>query len=120
MMSPSDPEARALMRRAEELYTKQCDAGDLQWCTNLGVLYENGFLGHPDPPRAELVYRKACDRVLGDWCVNLALLHLDRGEPPGTWLALLDRTCAADVPLACGVLGQLFLKETAWHRSRYR
>lgn len=100
-----------LMQRAETLYAKACDAGDLQWCTNLGVLYEGQFLGDPDPAKALAVYRKACDRKAGDWCVNLALMQAyGEGTPKNVkaGAALLQKNCSAGVPLACGALGQMY------------
>jgi len=100
-----------LMKRAETLYVKACDAGDLQWCTNLGVLYEGPYLGTPDSAKAAAVYRKACDKKAGDWCVNLALMMAygdgaEKNVKAAT--TLLHKNCQAGIPLACGTLGQMF------------
>lgn len=103
--------AGELMKRAETLYVKQCDAGELQWCTNLGVMYEGPFLGAPDPSKAIAVYKKACDRKAGDWCVNLALMQAyGEGMPKNVkaGAAMLQKNCTAGIPLACGALGQMY------------
>ncbi len=105
--------AAAFFTRAEQALQKSCDAGDLQWCTNLGVLYEQGFVGgKPDPERAAAVYKKACDRQIGDWCTNLALLQLyGRLSPPDIpgAMALLEKVCATKSPLACSALGKMLV-----------
>lgn len=109
-----DPaKAAELAKRSEALYAKQCDAGDLQWCTNLGVLYEGPFLGQPDFAKAAAVYKKACDKNAGDWCVNLALMQAyGDGMPKDVKKAsaLMQKACNANVMLACGTLGQMHMK----------
>jgi TPR repeat protein len=94
-----------LARTSEELYRKECDAGDLARCVNLGVIYE-GALGKPDPGKAAEVYRKACWSGYADACVNFALGLL--GQPgTGAYAArLMQHACDDGSALACGALGQ--------------
>src|SRR5690606_27178636 len=57
--------------------------------------------------------RTSCARGEQNGCTLLALAIL-RGEidaPPEDPAALLDRACAADVPEACALRGELFLRE---------
>jgi TPR repeat protein len=94
-----------LARQSADLYRKQCDAGELAWCMNLGIIYE-GALGNPDPARAAEVYRKACWDGHADACVNFSLGLLAQ---PGTGpyaARLLQHACDAGSALGCGALGQ--------------
>ena len=114
-VDPDPKKGMALFKEAEPLYAKQCAAGDLQWCTNLGVLYEGPFLGAPEPAKAAAIYKAACDKKAGDWCVNYALQQAlgDGGvkRDPRAAETLLDKVCKANVPLACGTLGQMYVKK---------
>ena len=94
-----------LERASEDLYRKQCDAGELEWCLNLGVIYE-GVLGHPDQAKTAEVYRKACWDGWPDACVNFALGIIAQ---PGTGpyaARLLQHACDGGSALGCGALGQ--------------
>lgn len=102
--------AQALFDRARAAYQKSCAAGGLDWCMNLGFMYEYGQGVSKDLARAMKLYERACDKKIGTWCVNLAMDELDGGVAPADGpLALLEKTCAAKVPLACGALGHLYL-----------
>jgi TPR repeat protein len=110
---PDDHRGKPWFEMAEPALKKQCEGGDLQWCTNLGVLHEDGFIGAgKDPAAAAAVYKKACDQQMGEWCVNLALLEVDgRGVPADQagGKARLEKTCAAKIPLGCAALGRMLI-----------
>jgi hypothetical protein len=96
-------------RQALEKYEKQCNAGDLQWCMNLGVMYENGHGVPPDSARAKSIYEKACAGGHGDSCVNMVLAKLSSGTPNAlSEMSGLEARCNAGTVLACGVLGQMY------------
>ena len=102
--------AQALFDRARAAYQTSCAAGGLDWCMNLGFMYEYGQGLPKDLARAMALYKQACDTKIGTWCVNLAMDQLDSGVAPAKGpLALLEKTCAAKVPLGCGALGHLYL-----------
>lgn len=107
--------SQKLLERAHTAYTRQCDAGELVWCMNLGLMYELGQgLDAPNRETAASLYRKACDGGILDACVNQSLLILeDPPNPRAATLALerLDKDCAAQNPLSCSTLGQLYIKE---------
>ena len=61
--------------KAFELYKKACDGGEMRGCTNLGVMYANGFGGEKNEQKAVELYKKACDdgEMLG--CYNLGVMY---------------------------------------------
>jgi TPR repeat protein len=95
-----------LARASEDLYKKACDAGDLAWCLNLGVIYE-GALGHPDQAKAAEIYRKACWDGHADACVNFALGVVAQPGAGPYATRLLQHACDDGSSLGCGVLGQV-------------
>ena len=60
--------------KAVELYTKACDGGNADGCTNLGVMYVNGEGVKLDKKRALALYGKACDLKEERGCKNYAIL----------------------------------------------
>ena len=40
--------ADAFLRKSVPLYQAACDGGALEWCMNLGFVYEHGYLGQPE------------------------------------------------------------------------
>jgi TPR repeat protein len=102
--------AAGLFILAEKHYKSACEGGDLQWCPNLGTMYELGLGVPKDLDRASAVYRTACDRGHATSCANLGLVLRERGDAAGA-LALLEQGCVPESPLACGLLGQLLVKD---------
>ena len=100
--------AEAMMARAFQLYTVQCETEPL-WCTNIGFLYENGMVGgQVDDAKAVAADRKGCDRGDSDACASYALLQLDGkglAKDRKAAIARLEKLCQAGGALACGVLG---------------
>ena len=60
--------------KAVELYTKACDGGNADGCTNLGVMYVNGEGVKLDKKRALALYGKACDLKNEQGCKYYATL----------------------------------------------
>ena len=44
--------------KAFELYKKACDGGEMLGCTNLGVMYANGFVVEKNEQKAVEIYKK--------------------------------------------------------------
>lgn len=111
----ADAEAAGeLFLRADAAYETACAAGELAWCMNRGVLYEDGFGVPQDHAKARAIYTDACSKGHADSCVNGALMdYYGKGVVPDK-TGPKDRIaahCSDATPLACGVLGQMYLVE---------
>jgi TPR repeat protein len=102
------------VERARALYEQACDGGSLVGCTALGALHQAGVssLGR-DLPRAHRMFRASCEggEQTGCTLLALAILRGEIAEAPEDPARLLDRACAADVPEACALRGELFLRD---------
>jgi TPR repeat protein len=81
----------------------QCQSGTASACNALGVGFEYGRNGAPDPTIASGFYKRACDQEYAPGCTNLAWLYsLGRGVPRDAQEAMLLFTQAFDQSrLAC-------------------
>ena len=60
--------------KAVKLYTKACDGGSANGCSNLGAMYDNGEGVKLDKKRALALFGKACDLKSEKGCKNYAIL----------------------------------------------
>ncbi|MBI3179879.1 MAG: sel1 repeat family protein, partial [Deltaproteobacteria bacterium] len=91
--------------RAEALYVRACDAGEMRGCAALGVLYM--FIRAHDDPKAAAVLDRACAGGIGNSCFNLARLHIAGQGVPANFSEgkrLLERGCQLDHGPACSYL----------------
>jgi TPR repeat protein len=51
----------ANMQKANQLYKRACDNGDMRGCRNLGISYHYGTGVAKDQKKAKQLYKKACD-----------------------------------------------------------
>jgi len=62
--------------KAVELFSKACDAGISDGCSNLGDMYLNGNGVTEDFPQALMLYSKACDAGSAEGCSSIGLVYL--------------------------------------------
>ena len=65
--------------KAVKLYTKACDGGSANGCSDLGAMYDNGEGVRQDKFKAVELYTKACDGGSANGCSNLGAMY-DNGE----------------------------------------
>lgn len=104
-------EADRWFQLARKHYEVSCGAGDLQWCLNLGVLYESGYGVPADAAKAHEIYMEACDAGHGDSCANAALMEI-YGEVPSSEdpLRPVREACERGEGLPCGILGKILIQ----------
>jgi len=96
-------------RRARELFTKACDAGDGEGCFGLAGIYDLG-LGVPrDRRRSAALLGALCGRSQPEACQGLGLRYKAGFDDDGAgWkragLELDTRACKAGLPAACAAL----------------
>ena len=61
-------------RIANTFFSKSCDSGEADGCTNLGNLYYNGLGVQQDNFKAKTLYIKACDSGSDEGCRKYAIL----------------------------------------------
>nr|WP_314240039.1 tetratricopeptide repeat protein [uncultured Campylobacter sp.] len=62
-------------KKAKELYTRACDAGDANGCHNLGVFYVNGKGVKQDKRVAKEYFCKTCDMGEQSGCDKYKILN---------------------------------------------
>lgn len=96
--------------RAIPLYTRLCDASDLDACGTIGYMLSNGVRVPRDPARGELLLQKACDGGNLPACVNLGSLledELPSGPEPARAARPYEKACTGGVMAGCVNLGRL-------------
>lgn len=69
----------AEQEKADELYKKACDMGDMNACKSVGDMYNEGFGGFEvNYAKARELYGRSCDAEVSDACVMLAY-HYNAG-----------------------------------------
>ena len=78
---PDDPHVKSLLarayiknrqnRRAQQLASEACRAGDISGCSLLGGMHTLGMTEHPDPKKSFLLYLWGCTRGDSQACLNL-------------------------------------------------
>ncbi len=66
-------------KKANKLWTKACDLGNMSACFNLGLLYNNGDGVKQDKSKAKELFGQACDSGHMRSCYNLGILY-DNGD----------------------------------------
>jgi uncharacterized protein len=98
-----------------------CEQGNAAACNNLGVTYEHGAFGAPNPRAAFRAFDRACDGGNADGCSNLGALY-ERGEGASVdlkqSLQLYERACYAGSALGCSNLGALHARGRGVQRDR--
>ena len=87
---------------------KQCVAGSLEACRNLGVMYQEGVGVSPDPKRATALFAQACNGKNYGACNHLALalaegLGVERN--PQRAAEVYQQACDGGYLMACRNLG---------------
>jgi TPR repeat protein len=87
---------------------KQCVAGNLEACRNLGVMYAEGVGVSPDPKRATALFAQACNGKNMSACNHLALalaegMGVDRN--PQRAVEIYQQACDGGHMMACRNLG---------------
>jgi TPR repeat protein len=87
---------------------KQCVAGDLEACRNLGVMYAEGVGVSPDPRRATALFAQACNGKNLSACNHLALalaegMGVERN--PQKAVEVYQQACDGGHMMACRNLG---------------
>jgi TPR repeat protein len=85
--------------RGLSLLEKACDAGHLESCRSLGVLYERSPVVAPDQTRARALFQKACDGGNAAGCGNLAVQLESEGKDRA--LGLYRKACELGNVLGC-------------------
>ncbi|MEM1349021.1 MAG: tetratricopeptide repeat protein [Myxococcota bacterium] len=104
------------MERALALYRSSCAGGDMQGCTNLGILCAPGnTAGQPeDPARAHLLFGKACAGEHVEGCVMLGASYvngwgvevdLEQGR------SIFEQACERGSAKGCSSLAQMLRNE---------
>jgi TPR repeat protein len=96
--------ASLLPERAVPLYSRLCDAGDIEACGTIGYMLQSGSRVRADPSKAEHYLAKACDSGHTPSCVNLGNIYEDgppdlRDGPRA--LRVQERACAEGLMAAC-------------------
>lgn len=104
---PPEPTDPSDCEKAPEACERECSAGLMAACTNLGAAHMNKRLPEASLDHAIRLFRKACDAGEASACFNLGILHEDgRGVPKDLARAAELYTFACDhgVMLACSNL----------------
>ena len=113
---PANAEAaNEMYRKARRNYRRACDKNELEWCVNLGVMYEQGRGQDPDPVKAASIYGDACTRGNHNGCLNLAAMRRDgRGGAKDHAKAntLLQNSCDAGHLPSCNNLAN-FVRDSS-------
>lgn len=101
----TNPRALQLHDKARAAYRKSCDAGDLDWCTNLGVMLSMGIGQPKDEDGALVLFRKSCDARNVNGCIEVAQSMQRRQTKDDTDAAraLLLDTCEREAGMACAL-----------------
>jgi len=89
-------------------FDRQCAAGDLEACRNLGILYAEGTGVSPDPPRATKLFAQACNGGNLPSCNHYALAlaeGMGTERQPAKAVDVYQRACDGGYKLACRNLG---------------
>jgi TPR repeat protein len=86
-------------------YDKQCVAGDLESCRQLGTSYLEGKGVSQDLPRAIALFTRACDGANMAACNALAFEYLDRLKNPKAAVDTFQKACNGGFKPACRNLG---------------
>lgn len=101
-------------------YQKACDKGDMNACTELGKLYDNGMAYYEihstakrERHKAYKLYKLACDNNYAEGCFHLSYSYVQGGgvrrdAPKG--IALITKTCNNGYAKACYNLAHLYAK----------
>ena len=89
---------------AERSVQQDCDSGDMQGCTDLGVMYATGAGVTRDDARAVSLYQRACDGGEMRGCFNLGLIYrtgagVTRDDARAR--SLYRQACDGGLPEAC-------------------
>ncbi len=105
---------------AREQFQKACDGGFMGGCTNLGLLYETGQIGKPDPDKAITLYTKACGAGEVFACGAMGFL-LDKNpaypRDPDRAATLYKQACDGRVWRNCIWLGDLYMTGAGVQRN---
>lgn len=97
-------------QRAQRLYERTCDGGDLVACNIFGLMREMGQGVSQDLDQARQLYRRACEGGELTGCTNLGLIY-GRGLGVPQDLARARRNylvaCEGGQPLGCDLLAAL-------------
>lgn len=66
--------------KAAELFEKVCQEGNLNGCSNLGYLHDQGYGVRQNYEKAVELYTKACDGKIGLACFNLGAMYVDESN----------------------------------------
>jgi Sel1 repeat len=98
----------ALLSPQNKMRTKECIAGDLASCVNLGNSY-SGAQGAPEnDAKAIALHQWSCKRGEPVGCANWGLILDDdkhRSEEMARGVILYERGCSLDDPFSCHLLG---------------
>ena len=102
--------ASSLVLSAENIESldKECNDGNFQKCTTLGILYAKGEVVEKNFFKSFEYYTKACDSGNLDGCANLGYLYLmGKGTKQDFKKAreLYSKTCNSEKKLGCANLG---------------
>jgi TPR repeat protein len=95
---------------AAAVYTKACDGGDADACSDLGLLFEQGNGVGEDGARATALFTRACDAGSPLGCANLGLLFeggLGVAKDEAHAAALYTKACDAGNTSGCSFLAFL-------------
>lgn len=99
-----EAERKGEVARANEQYTRACDAGVARACTQLGTLVWQGRGSAADPARAYSLYMRACDGGDAAGCFSAGICHRTGAcaeKNDAKALELLKRACAGGDARAC-------------------
>lgn len=88
-----------------------CDAGKVDACSRLGMLYRQGLGISVDECRAAILFEKACTQGGPEGCVGLALMYEDGlcvEHDGGRAAALYEKACSGGAGMGCKSLGDLY------------
>lgn len=94
-----------------ETLARQCDAGTLASCFELGLAYEAGERVTRDIPRAFSLFKRTCEGGLFDGCVKLGDYYYEGLGTPRNYaqaVATYTRACDAGNMEGCDRWGRLF------------
>ncbi|MFO0614960.1 MAG: tetratricopeptide repeat protein [Polyangiaceae bacterium] len=102
---PDEAAAKRSFDKARAAYQASCDAGDQDWCTNLGVMFAMGAGVERDEAAALVIFRKACDTGNDNGCIEVAQALQRKGTQEDAAAArdLLLATCDRSPGLACAL-----------------
>jgi uncharacterized protein len=94
-----------------DLYEKACALGDLDGCTNRGLMFETGAAENQDYGKAQTIYEDVCRRHGASGCRNLGRLYMEGSGVPqdgATAAKYLEKACALDPAYGCILLASLY------------